>query len=131
MARHSGQKDAHHGRSRGRARDRGLGPEYVLPNKNTYDETCAAVGSVMFNYRMFLLTRDAKYVDVAEAALYNNVLAGVNIEGNRFFYVNPLETDAAGLHHGRKGRFAVVRHGMLPLQYGPIDPAGAGYDMVL
>lgn len=83
----------------------GFGPEYVLPNKNTYDETCAAVGSVMFNYRMFLLTRDAKYVDVAEAALYNNVLAGVNIEGNRFFYVNPLETDGRkAFNHGRKGR---------------------------
>lgn len=83
----------------------GFGPAYVLPNKNTYDETCAAVGSVMFNYRMFLLTRDAKYVDVAEAALYNNVLAGVNMDGNRFFYVNPLETDGRkAFNHGRKGR---------------------------
>ena len=83
----------------------GFGPGYVLPNKDTYDETCAAVGNVMFNYRMFLLTRDAKYVDVAEAALYNNVLAGVNIEGNRFFYVNPLEADGRkAFNHGRKGR---------------------------
>lgn len=83
----------------------GFGPAYELPNKDTYDETCAAVGNVMFNYRMFLLTRDAKYVDVAEAALYNNVLAGVNIEGNRFFYVNPLETDGRkAFNHGRRGR---------------------------
>lgn len=71
----------------------GFGPEYVLPNKNTYDETCAAMGNVFFNYRMFLASGDAKYVDVAEVALYNNVLAGVNIQGNRFFYVNVLEAD--------------------------------------
>lgn len=83
----------------------GFGPEYVLPNKNTYDETCAAVGNVFFNYRMFLASRDAKYVDVAEVALYNNVLAGVNIDGNRFFYVNVLEADGKkAFNHGRAGR---------------------------
>ncbi len=83
----------------------GFGPAYQLPNKDTYDETCAAVGNVMFNYRMFLLTRDAGYADVAEAALYNNVLAGVNIEGNRFFYVNPLAADGRkAFNHGRRGR---------------------------
>jgi len=83
----------------------GFGPEYVLPNKNTYDETCAAVGNVFFNYRMFLATKDARYVDVAEVALYNNVLAGVNIEGNRFFYVNVLEADGKkAFNHGRAGR---------------------------
>ena len=62
----------------------GFGPAYELPNKDTYDETCAAVGNVFFNYRMFLATGDAKYVDVAEVSLYNNVLAGVNLEGNRW-----------------------------------------------
>lgn len=83
----------------------GFGPEYVLPNKNTYDETCAAVGNVFFNYRMFLASGDAKYVDVAEVALYNNVLAGVNIQGNRFFYVNVLEADGKkAFNHGRAGR---------------------------
>ncbi|PHN05695.1 glycoside hydrolase family 127 protein [Flavilitoribacter nigricans] len=83
----------------------GFGPAYELPNKEAYNETCAAVGNVMFNYRMFLLTRDAKYVDVAEVALYNNVLAGVNLEGNRFFYVNPLEADGeTEFNHGQAGR---------------------------
>ncbi len=83
----------------------GFGPDYVLPNKNTYDETCAAVGNVFFNYRMFLMSGDAKYVDVAEVALYNNVLAGVNLEGNRFFYVNPLEADGRkAFNHGTAGR---------------------------
>ena len=83
----------------------GFGPAYVLPNKDTYDETCAAVGNVLFNYRMFLASGDAKYVDVAEVALYNNVLAGVNLEGNRFFYVNVLEADGEkAFNHGQAGR---------------------------
>ena len=83
----------------------GFGPAYVLPNKDTYDETCAAVGSVFFNYRMFLASAEAKYVDVAEVALYNNVLAGVNLEGNKFFYVNPLQADGRkAFNHGRAGR---------------------------
>ncbi len=83
----------------------GFGPDYMLPNKETYNETCSAVGNVLFNYRMFLMTGDAKYVDVAEVSLYNNVLAGVNLEGNRFFYVNPLEADGVKtFNHGRAGR---------------------------
>ena len=83
----------------------GFGPAYMLPNKDTYDETCAAVGNVFFNYRMFLATGDAKYVDMAEISLYNNVLAGVNLEGNRFFYVNVLEADGRKpFNHGRAGR---------------------------
>ena len=83
----------------------GFGPEYMLPNKDTYDETCAGVANVFFNYRMFLATGDAKYVDMAEISLYNNVLGGVNIEGNRFFYVNVLEADAKrAFNHGNAGR---------------------------
>ena len=71
----------------------GFGPQYALPNADAFNETCAAVGNVLFNYRMFLLHKDAKYLDVAEVALLNNVLAAVNLEGNRFFYVNPLDAD--------------------------------------
>ena len=83
----------------------GFGPEYVLPNRDTYNETCSAVGNVLFNYRMYLMSGDAKYVDVAEVSLYNNVLAGVNLEGNRFFYVNPLEANGRKtFNHGRAGR---------------------------
>ena len=83
----------------------GFGPAYMLPNRNTYDETCAAVGNVFFNYRMYLATGDAKYVDMAEISLYNNVLAGVNLEGNRFFYVNVLETDGRRpFNQGTAGR---------------------------
>lgn len=83
----------------------GFGPEYVLPNKEAYNETCAAVGNVFFNYRMFLLSGDARYLDVAEVALFNNALAGTNLEGNRFFYVNPLEADGVTeFNHGQAGR---------------------------
>ena len=83
----------------------GFGPEYELPNKGAFNETCAAVGNVLFNHRMFLMEKDAKYMDVAEVALLNNVLAGVNIEGNRFFYINPLEADGiTPFNHGMPGR---------------------------
>ena len=83
----------------------GFGPRYELPNADAFNETCAAVGNVLFNYRMFLLHKDARYLDVAEVALLNNVLAAVNLEGNRFFYVNPLEADGKyPFNHGTAGR---------------------------
>ena len=83
----------------------GFGPQYELPNAHAFNETCAAVGNVFFNYRMFLLHKDARYLDVAEVALLNNVLAAVNLEGNKFFYVNPLDADGKyPFNHGAAGR---------------------------
>ena len=83
----------------------GFGPKYLLPNADAFNETCAAVGNVLFNFRMFLVHKDAKYLDVAEVALLNNVLAAVNLEGTRFFYVNPLEADGKyPFNHGTAGR---------------------------
>lgn len=83
----------------------GFGPSYVLPNEEAYNETCAAVGNVFFNFRMFLLTQDARYMDVAELSLLNNALAGVNLAGNKFFYVNPLAADGkTTFNHGQAGR---------------------------
>ena len=83
----------------------GFGPQYELPNAHAFNETCAAVGNVFFNHRMFLLHKDARYLDVAEVALFNNVLAGVNLEGNKFFYVNPLDADGKfPFNHGTAGR---------------------------
>ena len=83
----------------------GFGPEYLLPNREAYLETCAAVGNVFFNHRMYLMEKNGKYMDVAEVALFNNVLAGVNLEGNRFFYVNPLEADGqTTFNQGQRGR---------------------------
>lgn len=81
----------------------GFGPSYALPNKITYLETCAAVGNVLFNMRMFLKYRDAKYIDVAEVALLNNCLSGVGLDGTSFFYPNPLECDQG--HAPRSGWF--------------------------
>lgn len=83
----------------------GFGPEYELPNLTAYSETCAAVGNVFFNHAMFLESGDAKYLDVAEVSLFNNALAGINLAGDRFFYVNPLEADGRHrFNHGTGGR---------------------------
>ena len=83
----------------------GFGEDYDLPNLDAYNETCAAIANVFFNHRMTLLHKDAKYFDVAEVSLFNNSLAGVNVEGNKFFYVNPLEADGHQLfNHGSAGR---------------------------
>ncbi|QDU32639.1 Non-reducing end beta-L-arabinofuranosidase [Poriferisphaera corsica] len=83
----------------------GFGPQYELPNYDTYNETCAGIANVMMNYRLFLMTKEAKYLDVAEVSLFNNVLAGMNLKGDRFFYVNPLSTDGErAFNHGHKGR---------------------------
>lgn len=84
----------------------GFGPAYELPNKRAYLETCAAVGNVFFNMRMFLKYRDAEYVDVAEIALLNNCLSGIGIDGTSFFYPNPLEADHG--HRPRSGWFGTA-----------------------
>jgi DUF1680 family protein len=68
----------------------GFGPDYVLPNKG-YLETCAGVGAGFFHHYLHLAYADARYVDELERALYNAVLPGVSLEGNAYFYENPLE----------------------------------------
>ncbi len=70
-----------------------FGEAYELPNDVAYAETCAAVANMLWNHRMFLLTGDSKYMDVFERVLYNGFLAGVSLEGDQFFYVNPLASD--------------------------------------
>jgi uncharacterized protein len=69
-----------------------FGAPFELPNLTAYSETCAAVANVFFNQRMFLLHGDARFVDVLERTLYNAVLAGVSLSGDRFFYDNPLSS---------------------------------------
>lgn len=68
----------------------GFGPPYYLPNETAYCETCASVANVFWNYRMFLLKGDAKYYDVLERTMYNSLLSGISLSGDRFFYPNPL-----------------------------------------
>lgn len=70
-----------------------FGANYELPNLTAYNETCAAIANVYWNYRMYLLHGDAKYIDVLERSLYNNVISGVGLDGKTFFYPNPLECD--------------------------------------
>lgn len=67
-----------------------FGDNYELPNAEAYCETCAAIGFVYMNYRLFLLHGEAKYYDVLERTLYNALIDGVSIDGGRFFYPNPL-----------------------------------------
>ena len=75
----------------------GFTEDYDLPNLDAYCETCASVGMVYWNQRMNQFTGDSKYIDVLERSMYNGALAGVSLAGDRFFYVNPLESN--GDHH--------------------------------
>ncbi len=71
------------------------GAPYQLPNLTAYCETCASIANVMWNHRMFLLHGSARYLDVAERTLYNALLSGLGLAGDRFFYPNPLESDGS------------------------------------
>lgn len=66
------------------------GRPFQLPNATAHTETCANIGNVLWNWRMLQITADAKYADILELALYNSVLSGINLEGNKFCYNNPL-----------------------------------------
>lgn len=74
------------------SRGEAYGADYELPNDG-YNETCAAVALMMWNHRMFLLTGDAKYMDVFERTAYNGFISGVSESGDCFFYPNPLAYD--------------------------------------
>ena len=69
-----------------------FGANYELPNMSAYCETCAAIGNVYVNYRLFLLHGESKYYDVLERTLYNGLISGVSLDGGGFFYPNPLES---------------------------------------
>jgi len=83
----------------------GFGPDYVLPNLQAYNETCATVGTALLNLRLFLLHRQAKYVDVLERNMYNGILSGVSLKGDEFFYPNPLASDGRNRQHSRSPWF--------------------------
>ena len=70
-----------------------FGDNYELPNLTAYNETCAAQANILWNQRLFLLTGEAKYIDILERVLYNGFLSGVGMNGRSFFYVNPLACD--------------------------------------
>ncbi|MDR1719705.1 MAG: glycoside hydrolase family 127 protein [Dysgonamonadaceae bacterium] len=75
----------------------GFTEDYDLPNYDAYCETCASVGMVFWNWRMNQFTGDSKYIDVLERSMYNGALAGISLNGDLFFYVNPLASH--GNHH--------------------------------
>lgn len=66
--------------------------DYDLPNETAYAETCASISLVFFAHRMLQIQPHAEYADVLEKALFNGVVSGVNLKGNRFFYANPLRS---------------------------------------
>ena len=82
-----------------------FGRHYELPNMTAYNETCASVGMDYWNFRLFLLHGDAKYIDVMERTLYNGLISGVSLDGKTFFYPNPLESNG---QHARQEWFGVA-----------------------
>jgi DUF1680 family protein len=85
-----------------RSQGEGFGPAYELHNHTAYCETCASIANVYWNQRMFQATGEAKYADLLERALYNGVISGVSLSGDRFFYDNPLASDG---HEERQAWF--------------------------
>ncbi len=79
-----------------------FGEPYELPNLRAYAETCAAISNAMWNWRMFLVTGGCRYSDMMETVLYNGFLSGVSLSGDRYFYMNPLESSGA-LGEGERG----------------------------
>lgn len=79
------------------AHNEGFTVPYDLPNDSAYAETCAAIGMALWNHRLFLMSGDGKYADVLEREVFNGLLSGVSLTGDRFFYVNPL--GSVGRHH--------------------------------
>ena len=112
------------------ARHRGeaFGEAFELPNLTAYGETCASIGSVMWNHRLFLLTGDAKYVDVVEQTLYNRLLSGVSLRGDEYFYANPLESDGIfRFNHGSAGRQGWFDVSCCPTNLSRFFPSLPGY----
>jgi DUF1680 family protein len=88
-----------------RYRGEAFGYDYELPNERAYAETCAAIGSVMWNWRMLALEGDARYADMIERTLYNAVLVGLSLDGQSYFYQNPLALGAGDGTHRRQPWF--------------------------
>jgi uncharacterized protein len=85
-----------------------FGAAYEIPNRTGYYETCAAIASFMWNWRLLNLTAQSRYADEMETVLYNGLLSGVSLDGMRYFYTNPLEHDGgedlAANHRGSNRR---------------------------
>jgi DUF1680 family protein len=76
-----------------------IGDQYELPPDRAYCETCAAIASMMWNWRMLLVTGESRFADLLERALYNGFLAGHSLDGTSFFYSNPLHSREGHARH--------------------------------
>jgi DUF1680 family protein len=99
----------------------GFADPYVLPNMSAYCETCASIGDIFTNHRLFLLHGETKYIDILEKTLYNSMLSGVSLSADRFFYPNPLESN------GRQQRQAWFGCACCPSNVARFVPAIPGY----
>jgi hypothetical protein len=99
----------------------GFANPFVLPNMSAYCETCASIGDIFFNHRLFLLHGDGKYIDILEKTLYNSMLSGVSLSADRFFYPNPLESNG---QHERQAWFGCA---CCPSNVARFVPAIPGY----
>ncbi len=105
-----------------------FGEAYELPNATAYNESCAAIGNVFWNHRLFLLNGDARYIDVLERTLYNGLLAGISLSGDLFFYPNPLESDGKFLfNQGEATRKPWFDCACCPVNFARFMPSIPGY----
>ena len=104
--RHGRRQALPHRRRRRRHLAEAFGHPYELPSDLAYSETCGAIASVMWSWRMLLATGQSRFADLIERTLYNAVLAGVSLIGDRYFYVNPLASNGEVEHLHRGGRRA-------------------------
>lgn len=99
----------------------GFAGPWFLPNMTAYCETCASIGDIFVNHRLFLLHGESKYIDILEKTLYNSMLSGVSLSADRFFYPNPLESDG---HQSRSPWFGCA---CCPSNVARFVPAIPGY----
>jgi uncharacterized protein len=99
----------------------GFADPFYLPNMSAYCETCASIGDIFFNHRLFLLHGQSKYIDILEKTLYNSMLSGVSYSADRFFYPNPLESNG---QHNRQAWFGCA---CCPSNVARFVPAIPGY----
>lgn len=86
--------------------DEAFGDPYELPNERSYCETCAAIASIMFSWRMLMITGEARYADLMERTLYNGFLGGLSLDGSRFIYANPLQVREGHMAGGNDRDYA-------------------------
>lgn len=99
----------------------GFGEPYHLPNMSAYCETCASIGNIFTNHRLFLMHGESKYYDIVEKTLFNSMLSGVSLSADRFFYPNPLES------YGQHERSAWFGCACCPSNVARFIPAIPGY----